>query len=186
MAEGYIPGASTGEGRALKSHETACILNAGDAPAHVEVRVFYSDREPPPLHRVTVPPRRTLHLRFDDLGIPADTDYASVIQADVPRFPPGGARPAQHRGLRPGLSRLRAALVSSFPAGPSKSGRSRARGYGLRPAKGCSDAGRAACDPTARKNGAARTAGERALRRSRGNTRAPRSTQPPPSCRGKA
>ncbi|MGN6388067.1 MAG: sensory rhodopsin transducer, partial [Burkholderiaceae bacterium] len=30
IAEGYIPPASTGEGRAFESHETACILNAGD------------------------------------------------------------------------------------------------------------------------------------------------------------
>lgn len=84
IAEGYIPGRSTGEGRALKSHETACLLNAGDAPAHVEIHVFFRDREPPAPHRVTVPPRRTLHLRFDDLGIPLDTDYASVIESDVP------------------------------------------------------------------------------------------------------
>ena len=39
IAEGYIPGASTGEGPAFESHETACLLNAGDAPA----RVFAED-----------------------------------------------------------------------------------------------------------------------------------------------
>ncbi len=32
IAEGYIPGDSTGEGPAFVSHETACILNAGDEP----------------------------------------------------------------------------------------------------------------------------------------------------------
>jgi hypothetical protein len=35
-----------------------------------------------------VPPRRTLHVRFNDLEdpepIPVDTDYASVIESDVP------------------------------------------------------------------------------------------------------
>ena len=35
-----------------------------------------------------MPARRTLHVRFNDLEgpepIPADTDYASVIEADVP------------------------------------------------------------------------------------------------------
>ena len=34
-----------------------------------------------------MPPRRTLHLRFNDLDdpelIPRDTDYASVFQSDV-------------------------------------------------------------------------------------------------------
>lgn len=83
IAEGYIPHASTGEGRALRRHETACLLNPGDAPAHVEIQVFFSDRDPLP-HRVTVPPRRTVHLRFDDLEIPRGTDYASVIESDMP------------------------------------------------------------------------------------------------------
>ena len=84
IAEGYIPRQSTGEGRALESHETACLLNAGDADAHVEITVFFSDREPAAAHRVTVPARRTLHLRFNDLGVPTGTDFASVIESDVP------------------------------------------------------------------------------------------------------
>lgn len=84
IAEGYIPGASTGPGRAFESHETVCILNAGEHPAHVTLTVFFADRDPPPPHRVTVPPRRTLHLRFNDLGLPRDTDFASVIESDVP------------------------------------------------------------------------------------------------------
>ncbi len=39
-------------------------------------------------YRVTVPPRRTRHVRFNDLDdpepIPRGTDYASVIESDVP------------------------------------------------------------------------------------------------------
>jgi hypothetical protein len=84
IAEGYIPPASTGEGRALESHETACILNAGPQDAQVTITVYFSDRDPPPPHRVKVPARRTLHLRFNDLGVPPGTDYASVIESDVP------------------------------------------------------------------------------------------------------
>ncbi|HEX8907940.1 MAG TPA: sensory rhodopsin transducer, partial [Anaeromyxobacteraceae bacterium] len=38
--------------------------------------------------QVTVPARRTLHLRFDDLRdpepIPRATDYASLVESDVP------------------------------------------------------------------------------------------------------
>lgn len=88
IAEGYIPGSSTGSSPQLASHETASILNAGEADAHVEITVFFSDREPAGPYRVTVPARRTLHLRFDQLKgperIPTDTDYASVIECDVP------------------------------------------------------------------------------------------------------
>ncbi|HET9652150.1 MAG TPA: sensory rhodopsin transducer [Usitatibacter sp.] len=83
IAEGYIPPESTGRTRQLVSHETACLLNAGDRDAHVDITIFYADREPGGPHRVTVPARRTLHLRFCDLGVPADTDYSSVIESDV-------------------------------------------------------------------------------------------------------
>ena len=41
IAEGWI---SQGDGfadRALASHETACILNAGDSDAHIELTVFF-------------------------------------------------------------------------------------------------------------------------------------------------
>jgi hypothetical protein len=88
IAEGYIPPGSTGEGRAMESHETACILNAGDAEAHVALTLFFSDREPAGPYRVTVPARRTLHLRFNDLTdpepVPRGADYASLIESDVP------------------------------------------------------------------------------------------------------
>jgi hypothetical protein len=88
IAEGYIPPASTDGGRALTSHETVCLLNAGDADAHVFITLFFKDREPAGPYRVTVGARRTLHLRFNDLNdpepVPLDTDYASVIESDVP------------------------------------------------------------------------------------------------------
>ncbi|MDX1654268.1 MAG: sensory rhodopsin transducer [Candidatus Competibacteraceae bacterium] len=88
IAEGYIPGDSTGPAPAFESHETACLLNAGDQDARVEITVFFKDRQPVGPYRVTVPARRTLHLRFNSLtdpeSIPRDTDYASVIESDQP------------------------------------------------------------------------------------------------------
>jgi len=88
IAEGWIPAGSTGPAPQMTSHETACLLNAGDDDAHVTVTVLFADREPAGPYRVTVPARRTLHLRFNDLtdpeAIPVDTDYASVIESDVP------------------------------------------------------------------------------------------------------
>jgi hypothetical protein len=88
IAEGYIPAWSTGPEPEFTSHETACLLNAGDREAHVEITIFFANREPAGPYRVTVPPRRTLHLRFDELKtpepIPRGTDFASVIESDVP------------------------------------------------------------------------------------------------------
>ena len=87
IAEGYIPSQSSFSDRALLSHETACILNAGDRDAHVAITIFFADREPVGPYRVTVAARRTLHLRFNDLNdpqpVPRDTDYASVFESDV-------------------------------------------------------------------------------------------------------
>jgi hypothetical protein len=88
IAEGYIPSESSFSDRTLISHETACILNAADRNADVAVTIFFADREPVGPYRVTVPARRTLHLRFNDLNdprpVPRDTDYASVFESDVP------------------------------------------------------------------------------------------------------
>ena len=88
IAEGYIPGASHGPEPQMTSHETACVFNPSDRDAHVEITVFFSDREPLGPYRLTVPARRTRHLRFNDLRdpspVPRDTDYASLIEADVP------------------------------------------------------------------------------------------------------
>ncbi|HEV2087669.1 MAG TPA: sensory rhodopsin transducer [Cryptosporangiaceae bacterium] len=88
IAEGYIPGESTGPQPEMLSHETACLLNAGERDARVEIMVFFADREPVGPYRVTVPARRTVHQRFNDLvdpePIPRDTDYACVLTSDVP------------------------------------------------------------------------------------------------------
>lgn len=95
IADGYIPAASISPdpGAAahdvrLISHETACILNAGDRDARIEIMLYFSDRDPAGPYVVTVPGLRTLHLRFNDLSdpesIPRETDYAAIIRSDVP------------------------------------------------------------------------------------------------------
>jgi hypothetical protein len=88
IAEGYIPDWSTGPEPQFTSHETACLLNTADEEANVEITIYFSDREPAGPYQVTVPARRTLHVRFNDLEdpepVPRDTDYASVIESNVP------------------------------------------------------------------------------------------------------
>jgi hypothetical protein len=88
IAEGYIPSESSFSEPALMSHETACILNAGDRTANIRITIFFADREPAGPYLVTVAARRTLHLKFNDLNhpkpVPRDTAYSSVIESDVP------------------------------------------------------------------------------------------------------
>lgn len=88
IAEGYIPKNSTGPAPQLTSHETICILNAGARDAQVAITVFFADRAPAGPYAVDVPAHRTRHVRFNDLDdpepIPPETDFASVIESDVP------------------------------------------------------------------------------------------------------
>ena len=88
IAEGYIPKESHGPEPQMTSHETVCLLNCSDKDAHVEITIYYKDREPVGPYRLIVSARRTRHVRFNDLRepemIPRDTDYSSVIESDVP------------------------------------------------------------------------------------------------------
>jgi hypothetical protein len=88
IAEGYIPKESHGPAPAMTSHETVCVLNASNQEAHIDITIFYADRDPVGPYRVTVPPRRTAHVRFNNLTdpepIPLGTDFASIIESDTP------------------------------------------------------------------------------------------------------
>jgi hypothetical protein len=88
IAEGYIPKSSHGPEPEMTSHETACLLNVSEQDAHVQITIYFADRDPVGPYHVTVPAKRTNHLRFNDLNdpvpIPRATDYASVIESDVP------------------------------------------------------------------------------------------------------
>ena len=88
IAEGYIPRGSQGPAPEMESHETACILNASDEEAQVEITLYFADREPAGPYRIRVPPRRTRHVRFNDLSdpepVPRGTDYSSILESNVP------------------------------------------------------------------------------------------------------
>ena len=88
IPEGYIPPESHGPAPTMTSHEAVCLLNTTEQEAHVEITIFFADRDPVGPYKLTVPPRRTLHQRFNNLTdpqpIPKGTDYASVIVSDVP------------------------------------------------------------------------------------------------------
>ena len=89
IAEGFLPDPGPhADDPKLRSHETACILNGNERDVMLSITVFFRDRDPAGPYRVRVPARRTLHLRFDQLRdpepIPRNTDYASVLEADLP------------------------------------------------------------------------------------------------------
>jgi hypothetical protein len=88
IAEGYIPGESTGPEPEMTSHETLCFLNTGDEDANVEITLYFADREPAGPYRLKVPARRTVHQWINDLEdpepTPKDTDYAMLVESNVP------------------------------------------------------------------------------------------------------
>jgi hypothetical protein len=114
IAEGYIPGSSTGPAPQMTSHETVCILNANDAAATVEITVFFKDREPAGPYRVSVPARRTQHVRFNNLKdpepIPVETDFSSIIESNIPIV-------VQHTRLDSRQSALALLSTIAFPGG---------------------------------------------------------------------
>jgi len=113
IPEGYIPVGGAQASRALESHETACMLNSGDSDAHVKITLYFKDREPAGPYEVTVPARRTLHLRFNDLEepepVPRGTDYASLIESDAPIV-------VQHTRLDSREAALALLTTMAFPA----------------------------------------------------------------------
>ena len=88
IAEGYIPEYSHGPEPEMTSHETACILNTNDTDAEIEIMIYFTDRDPVGPYKVTVPARRTKHMRFNNLTdpapIPKGTPYSSVFTSNVP------------------------------------------------------------------------------------------------------
>lgn len=88
VPDGFIPSGGAEGDPALECHESFSILNTGARDVHVEVTLYFADREPAGPYRARVPAERCLHLRPTDFTtpepVPRDTDYSAVIQADGP------------------------------------------------------------------------------------------------------
>jgi hypothetical protein len=88
IAEGYIPAWGHGPEPEFTSHEAFCVLNTTDQEAHIELTIYYADRDPIGPFKMAVAARRTKHFRYNNLtdpeSIPRGTSYASVFESDVP------------------------------------------------------------------------------------------------------
>jgi len=78
--DGYLP---TGRKGHHTSHESLCVLNVNERTAHVRVWVFFSDRDPLEFE-VEVPPRRDVHLRMENFGVPRGIPYGLMLESDLP------------------------------------------------------------------------------------------------------
>jgi hypothetical protein len=88
IAEGYIPRESTGTTPELVSHEALCVLNASDQPAHLQLHIYFSDREPAGPYALQIAARRCRHIRINDLNspepVPRGTEYSMLLESDQP------------------------------------------------------------------------------------------------------
>jgi hypothetical protein len=88
IPEGFIPSESTGPKPEMESHDTFCVLNLNKETAHIEVTIYFEDKDPVGPYKLSVPAERTKHFRFNELSdpeeVPRDTDYASLITSDIP------------------------------------------------------------------------------------------------------
>ena len=64
-------------GPANVSHEAICVLNTGDADAHMTFTLYFEDREPRSDYHAVCGARRTNHVR-------RDVPYAILVTSDVP------------------------------------------------------------------------------------------------------
>lgn len=82
----YWPSSKNGS---YVSHESICVLNVTDRPAHIKITLYFEDRDPIRGFSVTVGPERTSHIRMDkqvsETGetVPMDTPYAALVESDV-------------------------------------------------------------------------------------------------------
>lgn len=88
IADCHIPGRSNGPEPEMTSHETFCFLNLSKAPANVKIMMYFSNRNPVGPYWLEIPAERTLHIRLnllkDPEPIPRDTDFAALVESDIP------------------------------------------------------------------------------------------------------
>lgn len=87
IPDGYIP--PTSAAGAYESHESVCVLNCSSEEAQITFTIFFEDREPLENIQVTVPGRRTKHIRTSTLEaegatIPLGVPYAIEVLSSIP------------------------------------------------------------------------------------------------------
>lgn len=86
IPDSYLP---TQSSEGLESHESTCVLNLGPRPATIKLTVYLEDREPLEGFQVVCPPRRTLHVRLNNLKnrrdefIPKGVPLALKVESSV-------------------------------------------------------------------------------------------------------
>jgi hypothetical protein len=117
IPDAYLPARSTGS---LKSHESTCVLNVGPRPAALKLTAYFEDRQPLTGFQAVCPPRRTVHIRIDQLRnskkqkIPTAVPFALKVESNVNIV-------VQHTRLDSTQPALALMTTMAFPGGRSES-----------------------------------------------------------------
>ena len=71
------------------SHEAICVLNTTNTDAHIELTLYFEDREKMTGFKVDCGAERTIHIRMDQLvndkgeTVPQDVPYATKLESNV-------------------------------------------------------------------------------------------------------
>ena len=85
IPDGFLSSKSTGQ----ISHESVCVLNTSSSDAHINLTLFFEDRDPQGNFKAVCPSNRTNHIRMDKLKneagepVPLDVPYAILAESDV-------------------------------------------------------------------------------------------------------
>lgn len=86
LPDGYMGTAVSGD---LVCHEAVCVLNLSDKDAHIDLSLFFEDREPMRGFHAECKRERTNHIRLDKIkndkgeSIPRLTPYAVLVESDT-------------------------------------------------------------------------------------------------------
>ncbi len=80
IVDGYRPPEHEGEANDYEGHESIMILNCNDKDAHINIDVYFMDREPVLGIKYTVPARRIRAFRSNDRSVFGDLELAIGLQ----------------------------------------------------------------------------------------------------------
>lgn len=86
IPDAYIPPKSSGS---LESHEAICVLNRNQETVHLDIHLYFEDREPIKNIKYEIHGNRTKHLKTDSLhidgeSVPKGVPYAIEVTSDLP------------------------------------------------------------------------------------------------------
>ena len=89
IPDGYMA-TPANDSQAYQSHEAICILNTSAQDAHLQLDIYFEEREPLKDIPIVVKAERTFHVRLDKpehlngVVVPRDLPYALRVRSNIP------------------------------------------------------------------------------------------------------